>query len=77
MEKFDVPARTRRPPDPIRPHRPRPKSMGEANSQAKLTRDKIFAIRASTRSVRALAAEHPVGKSEISRIRLGQRWGHI
>lgn len=47
---------------------------GARNPMAKLTAQQVAEIRASGQMQKALAAKHGVRQSQISRIKLGQRW---
>lgn len=50
---------------------------GERNGKTTLTADDIRAIRAAPPDLAALVARYGVSKGCVSKIRGGQRWGHI
>jgi hypothetical protein len=50
---------------------------GSANTQAKLTDAQVLRVKSSTTTAKALAAELGVHVNHISRIRRGERWGHL
>lgn len=51
--------------------------MGERVHSAKLTVEKVLAIRADPRSHAATAIDYGVSLSTVSKIRLRQRWKHV
>jgi hypothetical protein len=51
--------------------------MGELNGMAKLTAEKVIAIRADTRKQRIIAAEYGVSQKIISCVKTRRGWGHI
>jgi hypothetical protein len=62
---------------PNRHTHPGASQPGEKNAQAKLTEDQVRFIRASSEPGIDLARRYGVQQSQISRIRKGQRWGHV
>jgi len=50
---------------------------GETHVAAKLTEADVLAIRADTGTQQEIAAKYGIGKSQVSRIRLGQTWKHV
>lgn len=51
-------------------------NRGEQCAAAKLTEQKVFAIRLDSRLQREIAAEYGVRENTISRIKSGKRWAH-
>ena len=52
-------------------------NRGEQCGTAKLTEAQVLAIRSDPRRHVEIAAEYHIQQSQISRIKNGQRWGHI
>ena len=52
-------------------------NAGEANPNTKLTETQVRAIRADTRILREIAADHGVSMIQISRIKNRTRWKHL
>lgn len=52
-------------------------AVGSRGGGALLTEDKVIAIRADSRGASAIAAEHGVHKSTISKIRSRVNWRHV
>lgn len=50
---------------------------GEAVSTARLTDAQVLAIRSDTRKQRVIADDFGIDQSHVSKLRSGQRWGHI
>jgi hypothetical protein len=50
---------------------------GESHPSAKLTDAKVRSIRASTKPIRMLAAEHGVSRACIGFVRSRRTWGHV
>ena len=50
---------------------------GEKHPQSKLTEREVIAIRASAKSLKALALEYGMSKSMMHNIRTGANWAHI
>lgn len=50
---------------------------GEGNGRAKLTTQDVIDIRASDESCRDLADRYGVRSAAISKVRTGERWGHV
>ena len=50
---------------------------GEANGQAKLTEEKVRAIRSASGTQAEIADRFGVAQANISMIRSGKRWGHV
>ena len=50
---------------------------GEKQGQSKLTSDQVRAIRADTRSSRAIAADYPVNRSVVTAIKNRRAWAHL
>ena len=50
---------------------------GELHHNAKLTSKQVRRIRASSAPLAVLATRYSMSKQQISKIRLGQRWGHL
>ena len=50
---------------------------GERSPNAKLTKEAVRAIRASSKTIRELAAEYGCGKSVIHAVKQGKAWRHI
>ena len=53
------------------------RQRGVENGQAKLTEEKVRAIRRDIRSQEKIAVEHGVSQTQISRIKRGERWAHL
>lgn len=49
-------------------------AIGERNPASKLTADQVHRIRSDNRIHRAIAADHGVSRSQISRIKKGAAW---
>jgi hypothetical protein len=52
-------------------------TTGEKQPNAKLTDDQVRAIRADTRSQRAIAAEYKITQPAVSMIKARKRWAHV
>lgn len=55
----------------------RPDSRGEKHGNARLTAADVLAIREDKRRVREIARHYKIDSGAISRIRSGERWGHV
>jgi len=52
-------------------------NQGERNGKTRLTADDIRAIRSAPPNLKALMDRFGISKGSLSKIRSGQRWGHI
>jgi len=52
-------------------------AKGENNGRAKLTREKILAIREDPRSQRVIALDHEICQTNVGLIKRRKLWGHI
>ena len=52
-------------------------ARGEKNGGAKLTADKVEAIRTDKRTLREIASEHQISIKQAHRIRRGENWKHL
>jgi hypothetical protein len=50
---------------------------GEANARAKLTTEKVLAIRAAVGTQDEIAASFGISRGAVSGIRTGRRWSHV
>ena len=50
---------------------------GELNGAAKLTADKVLAIRRDTRVGKLIAYQYGISLGHVSRIRRGRKWKHL
>jgi hypothetical protein len=55
----------------------KPVQVGTDRYNAKLTPEKVRAIRSDPRSERAIAAEYGISKGTVNRIRLRRAWSHV
>ena len=53
------------------------RQRGQAHGRAKLTREKVYAIRADTRLQREIAADHGIDRRTVSDIKRHKRWAHL
>lgn len=54
-----------------------PIKLGENHGAAKLTADKVRAIRADSRPQRQIAAAYGIGQPHVSDIKTGKKWSHV
>ena len=52
-------------------------ALGEKNGLAKLDRDKVIAIRADSRSLRAIARDYAVAYTTVEAIKSRRSWAHV
>jgi hypothetical protein len=50
---------------------------GRVGKRSKLTVADILAIRADKRKARCIACDYGLSRGHISRIKIGERWGHV
>lgn len=56
---------------------PRNPARGERHGRAKLTVEKVLAIRADGRSVRAVARAFGISRKQVRRILDREQWAHV
>jgi DNA invertase Pin-like site-specific DNA recombinase len=52
-------------------------ARGEANGDAKLKKEQVYAIREDPRAHREIAADYGVSRTQVSRIKKRERWAHL
>lgn len=57
--------------------RKRRQAHGERHGSAKLTEEKVIAIRASAKTERELMAEYGIGRSTLQKVKAGRTWAYL